>query len=345
MRAKLDPEVLAQADAMVVEVETRYPGSRARLGANSIKELESWNEVALRFVSEDSGYEDEVHKCSISGRYLEDCDPPELVIAQSGSTRRDHFTALHELGHHLQRTTINLGDTAVSHSLSEEFEDASCDVFASRILIPEDIVNAAIGARGPDAESVVRLYENSNASRWACCVRAAERLVGFGGVILLDSSGVVNFSATSGIHPPAFGSSQASTPIISDLLRQPSRVVPVELDTHIAYRTGTRSVTLYGHAIWWDGYIVAVLVEDHPAWRRFAPPRSGSGRYVAAWEGCEICLEDFQVEDRCSVCGKPFCPSRHCGCTLARERTCQSCGFVWGIARFSTGSSICSDCS
>ncbi len=345
MRAKLDPEVIAQAEAMIVEVEARYPGSRARLAANSIQELESWNEVALRFVSEDSGYDDGVHKCSISGRYLENYEPPELVIAQSGSTRRNHFTALHELGHHLQRTTLTLGEVALRHMSSEEFEDASCDVFASRILISDDITSAAISSRGPDAESVVRLYESSNASRAACCVRAAERFAGFGAIVLLDSRGVVVFPATSGIYPPAFGSSQANTPLVSELLTQRSRNAPIERDSNIVYQNGSTSSTLYGQAMWWDGYIVVILVEDHPAWRNFAPPRPGTGRYATTWEGCEICFEDFPVEDRCPVCGKPFCPERHCGCTLARERTCRSCGLVWGIARFSAGSNTCNDCA
>lgn len=345
MRLNLDGSVIAQAEAMIEAVQVDHPGVRERLASNALDELANWDSIVLRMVADNSQYDGPQIGCSVAGQYIANTSPPTLVIAESISLRRRQFTCLHEFGHHLQKTRIDLGRSALAHAKSALFEDAACDVFASRILLPDSLVDAYIGKRGPTAEAVVTLFQKSNASRAACCVRAAERLGGSGAVVLLNSDGVVDFAAASGIYPPARRASQADTPLIAAALAAGESDRVFELDTHISYKPGNTSDQLYGQAMWCDGYLIAVLAGHTAAWKKFAPPKPGTARFVVRRGGCEICNSEFLVQDICSKCSQPLCPDGHCVCTLARERTCVRCSFVLNVSRFSPGSSICLDCA
>lgn len=344
MRPGLSTGAIAQAGEMLNAVDLDYPGARARLTLDALVELGSLSDIAVRMVS-DSSMSRIGPTCSVSGHYSSKTLPPTLTIAESTSVRRRGFTALHEFGHHLQQTRIGLGRTVMAQPNSMDFEDAACDVFASRVLLPDVLVDAHIGVRGPTADSVLALFRASTASRAACCVRSTERLKGSGAVVLFDGAGVVSFAAARGIYPPARGWSQASTPLVTAALAARDSAAVFETSTHIAYRNGSTSDELYGQAAWCDGYLVVVLAPDMVPWRTFAPPRPRTGRFVNRWESCEICDVGFPVADICSTCSGPRCPNGHCPCTRARERTCSRCWMLLTETRFSPGSAICLDCS
>jgi hypothetical protein len=329
---------------MMVLVEQLHPGALISLREDPIAELQSWPEIQVLLVPEADG----VGRCSVTGSYQDSTQPPTLVVGMARSRRRRGFTGLHELGHHLQQTDMELGQRVFAYGDSEAFEEAACDAFAARVLLPDDQVAGCINPRGPTALDVVAMFQKFRASREACCVRAAEYLTGAGVVVLLDATGTVIFAAPRGAIPPARGSNQSGTPLIEAALRGSATV---ERDqTYVAYRDGSSSDLLYGQAAWCDeDYLVAVLAVDNAPWRAFAPPRPGTGRFRSgSWWTCETCEDEFRVtEAPCERCGEPRCSDGHCRCTVARtknDRRCDRCFLILPPSRFEGTGSTCCDC-
>lgn len=344
-RHRFIEEAPRQAEAMISTVERLHPGALEALRADPLAELHRWTEIRVSLEAEagDGG------RCSVAGSYRSDSDPPTLVVGEARSLRRRGFTGLHELGHHLQQTDTALGQRLFDWEDSEAFEEAACDAFAARILVPDDQIPEDVRRRGPSADDVVTMFRTSQASREACCVRAARYLAGGGAVVLLDITGEVLFAASRGMIPPARGSDQSRTPLVSAALH--TRATIQRDKTYVVYRSGGHSDLLYGQAAWCDeDYLIAVLAEDSVAWRAFTAPRpyTQSSRFGSWWE-CETCGDSFKVtEPACKECGEPRCGQGHCGCTTARsrsDRTCERCSMVLAPSRFEGTSTTCRDCS
>jgi hypothetical protein len=346
-RPALEP-VRAQAALMLNVMERNKPGALERLHVDALRELGSWSEIQVIATPEVQTD----RRCSVAGGYEHRTRPPTVSVATSASRRRQQFTALHEVGHHLQNNDLDLGQGVIDAD-DERFEDAACDLFAARVLLPDDLVSACFGGRAPTASDVVALYQRSTASRAACCVRAVEHLDSFGTVVLYTPDGTVSFAAARGIFPPARNSDQSGTPLVAAALRHADRADGVAItadETVIAYRTGHASDRLYGQAAWCDGYVIAILVEHHAPWQPFSPPRTGTPTTrtttsPARWATCEVCTDDFEVTEVCPTCGEPRCPSAHCRCTTAREKTCERCNLTYSRSMFPGGGTRCADCS
>lgn len=345
MRGRFVEEAPSQAEAMLAVVERLHPDALVSLREDPLAELRNWPEIQVSLAPE-MGHGG---RCSVTGSYQDHTQPPTLVVGMSRSLRRRGFTGLHELGHHLQQTDLRLGQRLFTHQDSEAFEEAACDAFAARVLLPDDQIIGRIDPRGPTAPDVVDMFQRFQASREACCVRAAEYLTGAGVVVLLDATGTVVFAAPHGLIPPARGSDQSGTPLIEAVLRS---CATVERDqTFVSYRDGGASDVLYGQAAWCDeDYLIAVLAVDHVAWRAFAPARPDTGRSrFGSWWTCETCEDEFRVtEAPCERCGGPRCGNGHCGCTVARaknDRTCDRCFLTLAPVRFEGTSSTCRDCA
>lgn len=344
MRGRFATEAPRQAMVMLGALERDRPGALAALRADPLGELRRWPEIRVCLVSETDG-----GRCSVAGSYQHQASPPALLVSRSRSVRRRGFTGLHELGHHLQQSDLELGQRLFAVEDSEELEEEACDAFAARVLLPDDQVAGHIDPRGPTATSVAEMFRSSQASREACCVRAAEHLTGAGVIVLLDAAGAVLFAAPRGLIPPARGSVQSGTPLITAALRGHGTV---ERDhTVVLYRDGSTSDQVYGQAAWCDeDYLIAVLVSDNAAWRRFAPPRPDTGRSRwGSWWTCETCGREFRVTERpCERCGEPSCESGHCGCTVkraGRDRMCDKCFMTLSPSRFAGDSTTCRDCT
>lgn len=344
MRGMYTTEAQRQAELMKAAVERDHPGSLLRLRHDPIGELQLWRDLSISMVQETST---DVG-CSVAGSYHP--SPPTLVVTRSLSTARRRFTVLHELGHHLQQTDIDLGNVMFNFSDPDVFEEQACDAFAAAVLLPDDELANQISPRGPTAQDVADLYNlHSSASREACCVWAARHLIGSGIVVLLDNSGVVLFAAARSFIPPAKKSDQSATPLIEAALRNPG-VGASRDETFIRYRNGATSESLYGQARWFDErYLVAVLVTDHAAWKPLALPRPFTVQGASSrWWTCETCADSFTIGERCPRCREPRCTHGHCGCDVARaakDKTCTECFCVLHPARFAEGSAVCRDCS
>ncbi|MCX4826852.1 ImmA/IrrE family metallo-endopeptidase [Streptomyces sp. NBC_01142] len=345
IRGRFAAEAPKQAEAMLGVLLQRHPGTLPGLQQDPLDELDRWSEVQVSLEPE-SG---ESGRCSVAGSYQHQTRPPTLVVGTARSRRRRGFTALHELGHHLQKTDTGLGNNLFARQDSEAFEEAACDAFAARILLPDLHIAESVRRSGPTAPDAVEMFQASRASREACCVRASQYLPGGGAVVLLDAAGTVLFAAASGLIPPARGTDQSTTPLIAAALQTAG--TSQRDRTYVLWRSGDRSDLLYGQAAWFDEeYLVAVLAEDNVPWRKLTAPRpeSGTSRYRSWWT-CETCQEEFRViEAGCPECGQPRCEEGHCGCRAAhaqQDRTCDECRLVLAPARFAGASTSCRDCS
>jgi hypothetical protein len=345
MRGRFVLGAQVQAGAMLVVLERAHPGAAARLRLDPMTELKTWPSVRVTLVEESNGGD----RCSVAGSYHPEPPPPTLLVGRSASHRRRGFTALHELGHHLQQTDLALGERTFDFDDPELFQEEACDAFAAQVLLPDDDLKSHIGPKGPVAQGVVDLFHRSAASREACCVWAARHLTAAGAVVLLDETGTVLFAAPRSFIPPARGSDQAATPLIEAALRTHRTVTRDE--TFVSYRNGATGPHVYGQAAWCDeNYLIAVLALDNVPWRAFALPRPNTERSrFGSWWTCEICDDDFKItEAACDHCGRPRCGNGHCSCTVTRaqnDRQCDRCFMMLAPSRFDGNSSACRDCA
>lgn len=329
-----------QAKAMLAVLQRDHPGAAQRLGDGALDELRQWPGLEVRDVPDDrSG-----GGCSVSGAYFTGT-PAVLAVATSASLARREFTGLHELGHHLQQTVVELMDVLLAEpDGGAALEDAACDAFAADILLPDTLADRHITALGPTADAAVALWRVSNASRMAACVKASERLPAPGHILLLDRDGILAFGASHGLPPLRRGSDQSQVPVLRTALSGQGHA---EGRGRLAYRDGAvAGEELYLQTAVMDGYVLAVAVTDLAPWKSFAPSVRHNGPEPADYT-CAHCGEDFVSFARvCTRCESAPCPDcGRCGCDRkVPERQCTACFVVHPAAMFDGASSRCRDC-
>lgn len=339
----------AQVQNMINVLEARRPCRLEFFAQDAFVEIDAWEETQIRRVPEAAEIPNEaIQGCSLAGGYLWKTRPPTLVVAESVSVRRQHFTLLHELGHHLQQSDPQLGEAVFEAEDTEAFEDAACDAFAAQVLIPDALVSAAISSEGLTVRSALSLFSQSNASRAAICVRLTAELTGPGVFMVIDPRGTVNFAASRGsIFPPARGSDQSQNALLKAALDAPdSERVFSRDDAKIWYSTGHSSNRLYGQAAWCGDFLIAVVTEHGAAWKAFSPPQDNTAHNNDdGWDRCEQCNTGFRIRVICRECGEARCPKGHCVCRYAGDRLCQECFLLKANSQFEGGSAVCNDCA
>lgn len=289
-------------------------GSLEDLTLDAFRSLEDRSDVAILRVPEFVPVDSQLG-CSVAGGYRP--DPPTLVVTESMSWRRQQFTLLHELGHHLQRTDIDLGTAVVSHRDPEGFEESCCEEFAAHVLLPDDLVESRLRWEGVTARNAVELFKESNASRAAICVRLAGQLKSAGVVAVLDADANVTFAARRGsTFPPARGSNQYANPLVRAAFEEPDQNRVIARDNaFIWYRSGFPSDPLYGQAAWAGDRLFLVMVEYSAPWKSISLPRGKSVESPPPLlQRCERCEAQFEVTNVCRTCRRPHCPRGHCSC-------------------------------
>jgi Zn-dependent peptidase ImmA (M78 family) len=339
-------DVLIQAQAMLLSLDSVLPARREELMRDPVAVLQTWSEIVYREVAatETGG------RCSVAGAYYGNEDPPLLLVAHAASSGRRAFTALHELGHHLQQSDFDLDETAHAHGANRaEFEDAACDAFAAEMLLPEDLVNQHLPAGTPTADDVAALHAASSASRAAACVRAVQRLSSPGLVVLLDNDGTVQFAATHQLPRPTRDSDQSHAEVVSRALSTTNGRARGR--NRFRYRDGIEGDELYAQAAPMDGYLVLVAVTERPPWEHgFTLPIAQTGPQASSYICARPeCGSEFDSYDRpCPRCRTPKCPEcgASCGCALTvKEKTCQGCFRLLPLRYFDTDSDRCQDCA
>lgn len=345
-RTWVDPKLVTnQTAVMRSELDRRWPGGRAQLRQRTIAILAGWREVIVRVVPES----DADAECAVAGAYLAGEQPPIVAVAESLSTARRGFTALHELGHHLQQTTDTLVEVLLDQpDDGRALEELACNRFAADILIPDAVVARHIDDAGPTAHSIVSLWQDQSisASRAAVCACAAELLRSAGHVLLLDGAGMVTFGHSRGFPPVRRGSDQSGIALVRQTLADPARAHAG--DTAILYRDGIAGTPLIGQAKSMGGFVVLVAVADHAPWENgeFRLPTVDAGPTAQLWM-CGNCDHDFPAFGaRCTRCSAPTCPDcGQCECPQATERLCKGCFLYRAPAMFDGSSDRCRDCA
>ncbi|MFF3597265.1 ImmA/IrrE family metallo-endopeptidase [Kitasatospora indigofera] len=329
-----------QAAAMIRELEAARPGAVDRLAQGALAELRTWPELTVLDVEENLAEQG----CSVAGAY-DFGPPPHLSVAGSASHARRDFTALHELGHHLQKNSFPLMNAFTREPDGGVLlEDAACDAFAAEILLPASLVEQHLDAKGPTASAIARLWRASSASRMAVCVRAAQRLPAPGHVFLLDATGRLAFAASHGLPPVRRGSFQGDMPVIDRAVAGSGHA---QGRTQVRYRDGILGGELHIDVAPMGGYVVAVLVTDSAPWRAFAPPTSDTGPQSREYI-CANCDEEYSsFEPACPRCRIPRCPEcTRCACPpRVAERQCPSCFTLHPPAMFPPVGDRCHNCA
>jgi Zn-dependent peptidase ImmA (M78 family) len=338
----------AQAAAMITQLDQIRPGAVAALSVDTLAVLSTWDDINVRLVPEaTSTASGSGTDCSVAGLYIEDQTPPILAVAQAISTGRQAFTALHELGHHIQRNQPALWPVLeAQRDHGAALEEASCDAFAATILLPDALVDTYIGRGGPTAPQVVDLWNASSASRAAVCVRASQRLASPGHVVLLDEEGRVSFAASHGLPTLHRNSSQRSAETIREAFQRSGRASG---RTRMFYRDGIRGEPLHAQIVPMGGFLMMVAVVDSAPWETFSVSSRESRPVGRTWLCTQPeCGHEFTTfEPPCARCDSPTCPEcGRCSCApRATERRCDRCFLTLPSASFTGQSKRCNECS
>lgn len=313
------------------------PDVREGLGVDPIAAITARLEVTVQLRPERSGTGD----CPIDGSYFP--DPPRISVAESLSQRRVNFSVLHELGHHLQA-----GDVVLADILWREpdggtgLEEDVSDAFAAEILLPQQLVDKIVDDAGPTAAAVAELFAVTQASREACCVRAAHRVRGPGYVVLADPDGTVRFAApASQRYRIASGTRQGT----AHLLARAGRMGQARGESSLVYWHGTRTPVYQADALCQDGYVFAVFVGGRPPWGGLSSLRSDQPEGVHTV--CPSCAEEFEgFGAPCAGCSMHPCRRcGKCGCiSPVQQIVCVDCTLTKAITQFAPGERRCNDC-
>ncbi|MFE4835301.1 ImmA/IrrE family metallo-endopeptidase [Arthrobacter sp. NPDC056691] len=291
------------------------------LAEDPIGTLENHSGVSLRYVaSAPVG-------CSVSGYYRP--SPPTLNVHRSNSRERDNFTAVHELGHHLQQADKGWALGVLSELSDYErdrLEEAVSDALAVDVLLPSQLLSYHLGDGPLTAEAIATLYGASSASRQACCIAAARHATADKALIILsDWTGKVSLSVSTNesIHRVPTGVVQ---PDISRLIKEagegPLTAAGLAREG-LVFSTANRRYDIK--------FDVALDVEGTWAFSvarpetRYGNQRWGAAVQLCASPSCEAIFEISGSASRCK-CGDYKCPD--CG-ACSCESTLPICTECW----------------
>lgn len=278
--------------------------------------------------------------CNTDGLYQP--DPPRILIAASTSPRRQTFTALHELGHHLAFQHEDIADLLWGPDGDRVGEELA-DAFAAFVLFPDDMIEEVFTQQGPTAQQVADLFTASHASRAACCVAASNLLNVEGYVLVTDLDAAVQYAASAhmpyrlrrGVHQPDGG-----------LITKAAALGHARGTFHVQYPAGSLSPPMAADAVRDDYYVFVVAVQGRPPWGA-AWDTPGDARPIAPERHCLHCGAVWEgwAGEACDKCGQPPClECSRCACVSdIPERRCPDCGLT--TAAFVPGAAVCNDCS
>lgn len=121
-----------------------------------------------------------------------------MILYRRTDSRRENFTLMHELGHHLVAADDDCLSWLADQPDPAQALEQLCDHIAAALLITADDYTEAAAGEGSTAGTLVRLYDNTHASRSACAVTLARRLPCDGFVTLVqEGTQEVFFTARS----------------------------------------------------------------------------------------------------------------------------------------------------
>ncbi|PRZ34783.1 hypothetical protein CLV47_12315 [Antricoccus suffuscus] len=256
-----------------------------------------------------------------------------IIYIHPAGNRRDNFTILHELAHHMQQTHPEWGYVLLdlSKDARRKMEENVCNAIAARILLtdlqPADETNVDVSPAAVMAD----LHERSAASPSAVLQHIATIMEHRSKWILavsgLDGT-VMHSRATYGEnYPPARGRAQPGFAALAEEAR--TGLVRRRFTEGVHYDKNLRLQDMYAHAAL-DSTGRCVFIALTPV-ARFGYGKLEAATYLCGNPGCE---RDEYALDRepilCDVCGEPKCPScRQCECpNQRRSDVCGKCSLT-----------------
>lgn len=281
-------------------------------------------------------------RCGGGGYYR--AEPPTIYLHPTIG-RRDNFTVLHELGHHLQQHhddwALVLLDLQIDRR--RRVEEAVSNEFAAQVLMPitdKDREDAAVHP----AEFMAGYYGRVSASRSASLRRARDILHGPSSRWILavaELDGTVIYSATTydDAQPPIGFRQEGFERVAREALDHPVRQ---HFREGIEYRTGS---------VLDDLHIEAAV--DHSGRYAFVAlrPTSVNGQgtmtypvHECADPGCGATFEPSRSNGKCDLCGCFRCPEcRKCACAAASRSAliCDMCRMTYSQSEMQSGNHEC----
>lgn len=347
IRARLDAP--AHVDRMMASLLAREGVTFEEIRQDPIRWLSQWSEVEVFDLERSRTASDE--RCDVDGLYRGEEIPPRIGVAFSRTRERMNFTALHELGHHIQLTDEDLLETLLERGDGgRALEEEACDAFAAAVLIPEATASSVLGQRTPSADAVVSLWRAlSTVSRSAVAMRARGQIDGDGHVVVLSGTGEVTFATSTTAVRPTRHSDQTATAIWEAIGRGPVGAT-VTARGQFAYNSVLAGDTYFMQAApAGSGYIVVAATERVP-WT-FSVARHEHVPYGRSYVCVHLgCAADFRAapHDACPACGNPTCPiCQRCGCSVAApsEFQCTECFLLKSGSQQSATAGICEECA
>lgn len=268
---------------------------------------------------------------------------PPTIHLHPATYRRDNFTVLHELGHHLQQTHDQWGFTLIDMAERErrDIEEKVCDQFAAQVLMPVSDTDRHATSLHP-ADVMAGLFARWEASRSAVLQRVREMMPQGARWLLAvsDLDGVVITSATTYDDPqPPKGLVQEGFRRVA--VEAVDAAVRREFHEGIEYKTG--SVL--------DGMRVEAAL-DHEERYVFLALRPTTANGAGTWTypsrecsnpACEKAFQATSSSGRCETCQDFKCPHCHrCGCTApAPPEKCGTCFLPYTPAEMASGNHEC----
>jgi hypothetical protein len=321
------------------------------IAARIIEECTTFNFAALRddplgTLSRSTGIAVEIEDglvdtgCGGGGYYR---PSPPTIHLHPATWRRDNFTLLHELGHHLQQTHDQWGFTLIDMSapVRRKIEEQVCDQFAAQVLMPVGEDDRRDASLHP-ADVMAGLFARSEASRPAILLRVRDMLPAESRWILAvaDLDGVVTASASTYDDPqPPKGLAQEGFRRVA--AESMDSAVRREFHEGIEYRTGM---------VLDDMRVEAALdFEERYVFVALRPTTAnGTGTATFPVQECSnpACDSTFASRDsvgRCATCQGFKCPHCHrCGCAVfQRPAMCATCFMPYTPAEMASGNHEC----
>ncbi|WCO67954.1 ImmA/IrrE family metallo-endopeptidase [Iamia majanohamensis] len=250
-----------------------------------------------------------------------------VILYRPTASRRQNFTLMHELGHHLVDANVECLSWLADQPDPSRVLEQLCDQIAADLLITAADVDASHGAAVPDAGVVFELFDRTEASRSACAIAVARKLPCDGFVVLLEEGATEVFFASRArdTRPYAWRGDQIAA---GHPLRQ--MPPPVRTKAWWPYPTGVERREYFMSAATDSGWTVAVFAENDlfGVANLHLPQEANEDR---GYDGDITCPCGYSGKTRwwpCKDCGQSQCPRcGECACARrTRERVaCKSC--------------------
>lgn len=265
--------------------------------------------------------------------YLED---DVILYAPSPYSRRENFTLGHELGHYLVDRNEEVMDWLGDQPDALRQLETVCDRIAQLLLLPEELVTAALGQGPIGGSALLQLYEVTNASRPAIAIAMAGRLRHLGAVVLVDAvAQVVTFSS---VQPDPERGWPEVFPWRGHPIPPGHPLKTLAIGAHWTGRTywetpWGRRETYYVDAVH-DGRRVIAVFSERDLWdceKLHVEPRRDYLERPVRTVTC--CGETHEVRGfPCSACDGGYCPTcSRCQCQKADDaaQPCAGCFMVF----------------